>query len=230
MGALTIGIVAFAALLIGLSFYLMLLLNERKLNQRQVNFLDSVTHELKSPIASLKLYLETLQLRALDAENRRHFYDVMNGELQRLDQLITQLLQVARLDAIGDDAGPEVIPLAPILMECADTVAAHHRCLFESTFEMKLGSVSIKAPRIVLELIFSNLIDNAVKYAGQPPRVSIHVTRLNNHRVAVRIEDNGLGIPRRDRRNIFRLFFRGGDELHRSRREQGSDCLWSTRW
>ena len=104
--ALIIGVVVFALILAGLSFYLFLMIKEVRLNQRQANFIDSVTHELKSPIASLKLYLETLEMRALSDDQRTKFYRVMEGELERLDHLITQLLEVGRIDAIGRSGDP----------------------------------------------------------------------------------------------------------------------------
>ena len=83
-GSLIVGVVVFALILVGLSFYLFLMIKEVRLNQRQANFIDSVTHELKSPIASLRLYLETLEMRALSDEQRTKFYRVMEEELERL--------------------------------------------------------------------------------------------------------------------------------------------------
>ena len=97
LGPLIIGVLVFGLILIGLSFYLFLMIKEMRLNQRQANFIDSVTHELKSPIASLRLYLETLEMRALEDEQRTRFYRVMEEELERLDHLITQLLEVGRI-------------------------------------------------------------------------------------------------------------------------------------
>ena len=106
LGALTIGTIAFALVLIGLSFYLFLTIKEIQLNRRQANFVDSVTHELKTPLASIRLYLETLQLRELDEERRSEFYEVMQRQLVRLDTLISHLLEIGRLDAIGQTQKP----------------------------------------------------------------------------------------------------------------------------
>jgi signal transduction histidine kinase len=122
--ALTIGTIAFSLILVGLSFYLFLTIKEIRLNRRQANFVDSVTHELKSPIASLRLYLETLQMRSLEAPQRAKFYATMESELKRLDALISQLLEVGRLDAIGHETEPEDLVLEPLLRRCAATACA----------------------------------------------------------------------------------------------------------
>ena len=99
--ALTLGSVALALSLFGISFYSFLTIKDIQLNRRQSNFVDSVTHELKTPIAALRLYLDTLIMRDPGPEDRQDFYATMDKELGRLDRLINQLLEVGRLDAIG---------------------------------------------------------------------------------------------------------------------------------
>ena len=118
--ALTIGTVVFALILVVSGFYLFLTIREVRLNQRQANFVDSVTHELKTPIASLRLYLDTLRMRHIDPRQQEEFFKVMDTELVRLDHLINQLLEVARLDAIGQEADPEDIELELLLRRCAE--------------------------------------------------------------------------------------------------------------
>jgi signal transduction histidine kinase len=220
-GAMTFGTGAFALILLGLSFYLFLTIKERRLHQSQANFVDSVTHELKSPIASLQLYLETLQLRQLDDGKRREFYRTMDAELHRLDSLISQLLEVARLDAIGLDAPAEDVALQPLLTSCGTAVAARHRLAESDVLAFDLEPAVVTAPRMMLEMIFGNLLDNAVKYGGQPPRVEVRMRLKNDNRVVIRIADNGAGVPREIRKRIFRLFFRGGDELQRRHKGTG---------
>ena len=214
-GALTMGVVAFALILIGLSFWLFLTIKEIQLNHRQANFVDSVTHELKSPIAAMQLSLETLRLRTLDAEQRDEFHAVMEKELHRLDQLINQLLEVGRLDAIGKQDGMEDVELIPLVQRMRQTACAHHNCMDEAVFALDLQPASIHARRLVVEAIFSNLIDNAIKYAGSPPEVGITISPYGGGRIRTLFSNNGPGVPPEERKKIFRIFYRGGSELER---------------
>jgi two-component system phosphate regulon sensor histidine kinase PhoR len=219
-GALIIGVIVFTLILVGLSFYLFLIIKEVRLNQRQANFVDSVTHELKSPIASLKLYLETLEMRSVTDEQRNRFYHVMGEELDRLDHLITQLLEVGRLDAIGDQSEREDIPLEVMLHKCGAAACAHHKRDEETTITYDLQPAVINARALVLETIFRNLMDNAIKYAGDLPSVEVQVRVTDRGRVLTRIIDNGHGVPPELRKRIFGLFFRAGSEL--TRRQKGT--------
>lgn len=218
---LTIGIIAISLGLFGLSFYLVLTLKEIQLNRRQANFVDSVTHELKTPISSMKLYLQTLQMRSLADEQRAEFYGVMETELNRLDQLINQLLEVGRLDAIGHQSAPEAVQLDELLRSSAELACAHHKVDPESVLRLDLVSTRIRGRKMLLEMIFGNLLDNAIKYGGNPPEVGVEVRQLDRGKILVRISDNGQGVPQELRKKIFRLFYRGGDELERSKKGTG---------
>ena len=219
-GALTMGVIAFALILIGLSFWLFLTIKEIQLNHRQANFVDSVTHELKSPIAALQLYLETLQMRSIDDAKREEFHGIMEKELHRLDQLINQLLEVGRLDAIGEQDGMEDVELGPIVDRCVQTVCAHHNC-DRSIFTIDVQPTAVHARRLVVETIFSNLIDNAVKYAGSPKEVTIAVGPYGTGRIRAQFANNGDGVLPEDRKKIFRIFYRGGSELKRRQKGTG---------
>ena len=219
--ALTIGTIVFALILVGMIFYMFLTVKEVRLNQRQSNFVDSVTHELKTPIAALKLYLETLQLRQLDDEQRADFYQTMEHELQRLDHLISQLLEVGRLDAIGHQSDPEDIPLDRLLRRCAVSACAHHKQDPEQVVTFDVEPIVVHSRPVVLEMIFGNLLDNAVKYAGDPPQVEVQVRMKGADRVSVRITDNGQGVPADLRRKVFQMFYRSGDELERRQKGTG---------
>ncbi len=219
--ALTIGTVVFALILAGLIVYLVVTVKEVRVNQRQANFVDSVTHELKTPIAALRLYLETLQIRKLTDEQRDEFFQTMEHELQRLDHLINQLLEVGRLDAIGMSSDPEDIALDTLLRRCAVSACAHHRKEPDEVVTFDLPRITVHARRVVLELIFGNLLDNAIKYAGDPPEVIVQASMSDDEHVSVRIIDNGEGVPAELRRKIFGMFYRSGSELERRQKGTG---------
>lgn len=218
---LTIGTVVFALILVGLIVYLFVMVKEVRLNQRQANFVDSVTHELKTPIAALRLYLETLQIRDLDADQRADFFRTMEAELLRLEHLINQLLEVGRLDAIGQQYDPEDILLADLLQRCANSACAHHKKQMQEVVSFDLQPIIVHARPVVLEMIFGNLLDNAVKYAGEPPQVQVVASMTARGRAHVQIIDNGEGIPADQRRQIFGMFYRGGRELERRQKGTG---------
>lgn len=219
--ALTIGTVVFVLILVGLSLYLVLTVKEVRLSQRQSDFIDSVTHELKTPIASLKLYLETLQLRSLPDDKRGEFYNTMKDELERLDHLISQLLEVKRLDAIGMESDPEDVPLEPLIRHCARLECNRRHLEVDQIFEFDFEPTVIHTRRILLEMIFRNVIDNAIKYGSSEPRILIQVRLNQGGRVTTRIMDNGEGVDPEIRKDIFKIFYRGESELERRKTGTG---------
>ncbi|MCA9035383.1 MAG: HAMP domain-containing histidine kinase [Planctomycetaceae bacterium] len=219
--ALTLGTVGMGISLFGISFYSFLTIKEIQLNRRQSNFVDSVTHELKTPIAALRLYLDTLILRDPGPEDRQDFYATMDRELGRLDRLINQLLEVGRLDAIGDQTEAELVSLPQLLQHCAETASLNHKVDMNEVFQMEITPISVMSRRLLLEMIFGNLLDNAVKYGGTPPRVFVSAFPRGADRVVIRIRDNGPGVPEDHRRRIFQMFFRGNDELQRTKTGTG---------
>ncbi len=218
---LTIGTIAFSLILVGLSIYLFLTIKAIRLNRRQANFVDSVTHELKTPIAALRLYLETLQMRSLTPEQCANFYGIMESQLQRLDGLINQLLEVGRLDAIGHQSQPEDLQLEPLLRRCASTACTNHKQDADKIFTFDVAPAIVNARRMVVEMIFGNLFDNAVKYGAERPLVDVEVRVKDRGRVVVKISDNGQGVPVEHRKKIFKLFYRGGNELERTKKGTG---------
>jgi len=187
------------------------------LSRRQSNFIDSVTHELKSPIASLKLYLQTLNRRQLSPSEQEPFYEDMLEDVERLDRLINHLLDAARLakDRVGPP--PEDVRIDEILRGCAEEVCVRYRRPAE-VVKLDLAPAVVCAAREDLELIFRNLIDNAVKYADDhQPQVEVALRPEGASRVLVSVNDNGRGIPQSLRHQIFRRFMRLGSELERDK-------------
>lgn len=218
---LVLGAIALGISLFGITFYSFLTIKEIQLNRRQSNFVDSVTHELKTPIAALRLYLDTLLLRELKPDDRQEFYQTMNVELERLDQLINQLLEVGRLESIGSQTDPEYVPLEKVLKAAATQACRHHQVDFHQVFTLEIEDLALHSRRILLDMIFGNLMDNAVKYGGTPPKVVVTAKALGRDRVLVQIRDHGKGIPQELRNQVFQLFFRANDELRRTRKGTG---------
>lgn len=219
---MTLGIVFFSLILIGVVLYFVLTLKEIRLTRRQANFIDSVTHELKSPIASLKLYLQTMQIRNVDEQQQREFHTMMMEDVERLDSLIDHLLVAAKLDHDQREEPIEDISLLPILQSCREEILRR--------YNLAPDQVTLTCPELAVvrgrpkdvEIIVTNLMDNAAKYAGTPAQVQVMVEpRLHQRRLVLKISDNGKGISFDLRRKLFRRFERGGSELERTTQGTG---------
>jgi len=213
---LTVGTTFIVLLVVGVVLYLVLSIKAINLSRRQSNFIDSVTHELKSPIASMKLYLQTLNRRQVSQQQQSSFYRFMLEDVERLDHLINQMLDAGRLESGAVDEEMEDVPLAPLLRECAKTVCLSYR-VPRTTVHLEARPCTVRARRVDLEIIFRNLLDNAVKYAGSLPRVDVSLAPASEGQTITRISDNGRGIPPKMRRKIFGRFVRLGVELEREK-------------
>jgi two-component system, OmpR family, phosphate regulon sensor histidine kinase PhoR len=213
---LTAGSVVSGLLLTGTVLYLVLSIKAINLTRRQSNFIDSVTHELKSPLASMKLYLQTLSRHQVDARQQTEFHRFMLEDLERLDRLINQMLDAGRLDAEPPADALEEVELATLLQRSAEGVCTIYRVPKECV-HLDLEPCTIRAWPMDMEIIFRNLIDNAVKYAGQPPKVEVRLRPGDDSTVVVQVSDNGRGIPYNLRRKIFGRFVRLGLELEREK-------------
>jgi signal transduction histidine kinase len=217
---LTLGTIFILFILVGFVVYLIWNIKEYRLNRRQANFLDSVTHELKSPIASLKLCLQTLEMREVTPAQQSELRKFMLEDIQRLDGLIDHLLTVARLDHLAPAPAAEEVELAPLLAACAEEVRRRYE-LGNDQLRVTTQACAVYCARRDLEIVFLNLLDNAVKYAGKEPQVQIDAALNSAGKVVVRISDNGTGVRFELRRKIFHRFFRGGSELERTTKGTG---------
>lgn len=211
---LSVGAVFFACLLAGVILYLIWIIQNINLNRRQSNFIDAVTHELKTPIASLKLYLQTLNRREVQGPQRQEFYATMMEDVDRLDRLINQLLDVARLQRDKQDLdAKEWVSLRELVEECVARLSKQHS-VSTDLFRMEIEDCQVLAHRIDIDVLLGNLLDNAIKYSAQEPEIEIRIT-FQNASALIAISDNGQGVPRHLRRKIFWRFYRAGDELER---------------
>jgi len=210
---LAIGASMLIIVLVGVVMYLVLTIKEINLNRRQSNFMDSITHELKSPMASLKLYLQTLTLREVDKAEQDRFHHFMLEDVERLDGLINHLLIAARLERGKTQETEEEVQLASLLEQCATSICLRYRVPHD-TVRVEATPCIVRGRPVDVDVIFRNLIDNAVKYAGETPEVLVHLEPIAD-KVRVRISDNGRGVPVKMRRRIFGRFVRLGIELQR---------------
>lgn len=218
--ALATGVVLLTLILFGVVIYFYWTIREVSLSRRQANFLDAVTHELKSPIASLKLCLQTLDLRRLSPGEERELHRFMLEDIQRLDGLIDDLLTVARLGAEPVLIEMEQVSIPAVMRHCIDEVCRRHQ-LDPSRIEMAIPPCLVRGRQRDLEVVFLNLLDNAVKYGGSEPRVVVDGRLLRRGVVVIRISDNGEGVEYDLRRKIFQRFYRGGSELERTTKGTG---------
>lgn len=213
---LSVGAILFAFLLAGVILYLIWIIQNINLNRRQSNFIDAVTHELKTPIASLKLYLQTLNRRSVEGPQRQQFYQTMMQDVERLDRLINQLLDVARLQRVDQEPVPkEWVSIDEVIRDNIASLTKQHG-IGSEVFRFSDSECELFVQRVDLDVLLRNVMDNAIKYASLSPEVEIRV-ECEGDQAVIYVSDNGVGIPRHLRRKIFSRFYRAGDELERKK-------------
>ncbi len=207
---IVLGVVLFALIIAGLIVYTVFLVLEIKRNEEHDSFINAVTHELKTPIASIRLYLETLQSRTVSEAQRREFYDIMLADADRLHHTVDQVLKagVAREKPKGRTRAP--VDMAALARECVDlAVVRHHLQPGSIALEARDGhALTVRGDADELRTVVANLLDNAVKYSGQAVRVTVSVAAPAPDTIWVRVQDRGVGIPRKQLKRIFNRFYR----------------------
>ncbi len=206
---LIFGIVFFAVIITGLTLNTIFLFREIRRNEQHDAFLNAVTHELKTPIASIRLYLETLKTRDVDDKKRAEFYDIMLADSDRLLGTVEQVLQASRTREKSRAMDLSEIDLSELLEEAASITRARYDLDDAAIrYTSPVEKAKIVGDRSELTTVFSNLIDNAVKYSIGAPKISIRLklSRLNNADIFIR--DSGIGIARGDLKRVFKRFYR----------------------
>jgi len=203
------GIVFFVAIIIGLVLNMIFLIREIRRNEQHDAFLNSVTHELKTPIASIKLYLETLQRREVSEEKRHEFYQVMLSDSDRLLGTVEQVLQASRTREKQRQLNLSEIDLGDLLNDAVATVrSSHHLEEAAIRFSEPADGIKIVGDRAELITVFTNLLENAVKYSIEDPKISIRLKNSSQAKAEVFIKDNGIGIAPADLKRVFKRFYR----------------------
>ena len=206
-----VGIVLFGILIAGVVLNTVFLLREVRRNERQDSFLNAVTHELKTPIASIRLYLDTLQRHPGDEVQRQRFYDIMRADTDRLLGTVELVLKAGELGQRARVQRRERVELHPLVAECVTTVLNRYHLPPEAiVLEDVPGDVRLFVFGSLddLRTAILNLLDNAVKYspAGVHVRCRLHIERYTW--VVLSITDTGLGLPARELKRIFKRFYR----------------------
>ncbi len=206
-----LGIILFAVLVAGVVLNTIFLVREIRRNERQDSFLNAVTHELKTPIASIRLYLETLQRRTIPEEQRQEFYKIMHADSDRLLATVEQVLKAGELGQRIRQQNRTPIEIEPLVAECVATTLRRHRLPPEAVvLEPVPGAVKLRVEGVAddLKIALLNLLDNAVKYSpdGVKVRVALSISRYSFVKIAV--TDSGVGIPADQLKRIFNRFYR----------------------
>ncbi len=206
---LVFGIIFFALIITGLILNTIFLLREIRRNEQHDAFLNAVTHELKTPIASIKLYLETLKSRDLDKKKRDEFYDIMLSDNARLLGTVEQVLQASSTREKQRQLNLSEIDLGELVSDTVATVRGRNRLDDDVIrFHGPAEPVKVLGDRVELQTVFANLLDNAIKYSGAEPKITIRMKTSDSDKVDVYVRDNGIGIPRADLKRIFKRFYR----------------------
>ena len=207
---LVLGIIFFAAIITGLILNTIFLLREIRRNEQHDAFINSVTHELKTPIASIKLYLETLRTREVDEAQRREFYDVMLADSDRLLNTVEQVLHAGKIKEHTRAPAQTTLNIDEVLTDAIGIVNSRYNLNEDSIKYVSGGEpLLVNGNYDELQSAFVNLLDNAVKYSGDGPKVTVKAQSTGfSNRIAVVIRDKGVGIPPAELKRIFKRFYR----------------------
>ncbi len=215
-----LGIIFFGAIVAGLVLNTIFLVREIRRNEQHDSFINAVTHELKTPIASIRLYLQTLQRREVEEAQRREFY---NSMLLDTDRLLHTVEQVLKAGAAAQKKGPrEHLPVEfnALVRECVEVARVRHHLQAADLDYHESSSLSLSSPTQngggacvlgdpeELRTAVSNLLDNAVKYSPDGIHISVELEAPDEERVVLRVRDHGVGIPQQELKRIFKRFYR----------------------
>ncbi len=208
---LFLGIIFFGAIILGLILNTGFLVREIKLNEQHGSFIHAVTHELKTPIASIRLYLETLQRRDVDEARRQQFYSLMLLDTDRLLGTVEQVLKAGEVGYKRRGQGRTDIEFGSLVRDCIELARSRHHLepgLLHYQGPLSGSPVHVHGDPEDLRTAVSNVLDNAIKYSGAKVDVSIHVETPDEKTVVLRVRDQGVGIPPEELKRIFKRFYR----------------------
>jgi signal transduction histidine kinase len=208
---LFLGVVFFALLIAGMIVNTSFLIREIRRNEQHDSFINAVTHELKTPIASIRLYLQTLQRRDVDEAQRGEFYRLMLDDTDRLMGTVDQVLKAGEAGHKRQDRRVPV-DFSGLVRECVEVARASHHLPPESLrYEQSVNhgaAAGVLGDSEELRAAVSNVLDNAVKYSGDQVDISVRLDTPDEKRVTLSVRDQGVGIPAEELKRIFKRFYR----------------------
>jgi two-component system sensor histidine kinase SenX3 len=204
---LVLGVLLMTMIIAGVVLNTIFLVREIRRNEQKDAFINAVTHELKTPVASIRLYLETLQTRSVDEAKRQQFYRIMLEDSNRLLATIEQILRTGRVGASTRIVNVSTIDIDDVARECIDRARVLHSISPDSLRYQAAPLLKVLGDPDEVRAAISNLIDNAVKYSGKDVKVTVEISQDDGH-VLVRVKDEGVGLPKSQLKQIFKRFYR----------------------
>ena len=207
---LVLGIIFFGLIIAGLIVYTIFLVREIHKNEQQDSFLNAVTHELKTPIASIRLYLETLENRQLSEPQRHDFYRIMLEDTDRLIGTVEQVLKAGEARHGSNKKNWQEVDFSGIVFETVDLTRLRHHLPPEA---LRFGiqpqeKLLLKGNPQELRTAVFNLVENAIKYSGDKKDIVVDVLTPDIDTVLLQVRDQGVGIPPSELKRIFKRFYR----------------------
>ena len=209
---LLVGIVSFAVLIAGLALNTGFLIREIRRSEQHDAFIHAVTHELKTPLASIRLYLQTLGQRDVTRPKMQEFVNTMLADADRLQSTIDQILLAGKTSTTRRVAEAIDVDVSEVVGECLQLAGKRHHLVngeLQLLDRVTTGEdVVVKGDREELKAAVTNLLDNAVKYSGESVNIGVELAKLGAHRMAISVKDRGVGITRDELKHVFRRFYR----------------------
>lgn len=206
------GVLSFLILIAGLTVNTVFLVREIRRNEQHDAFINAVTHELKTPVASIRLYLQTLQQRDIEPEKRQEFLRTMLSDTDRLQTTIDQVLLAGKTGSSSKPTHRIDVDLIELATDCANLASRRHN-LTNGEIEVRSRiaedeDLLVDGDPEELQAAVSNLLDNAVKYSDGTIQVVVEVEKLSERRASIRVTDIGAGITGDELKRVFKRFYR----------------------
>ncbi len=209
---LVFGIIFFALIIAGMVVNTIFLVRELRRSEQHDSFINAVTHELKTPVASIRLHLETLQRRELPEIQKQQFYSLMLSDTDRLTYTVEQVLRAGRAGDKTAGRDKERVDFGQLVRDCMDATRSRHHLPPEAiVYEEPLSKgngLRVRGSAEDLRTAVSNVLDNAVKYSGESVDVRVRIETPDEKRIVLSVQDQGVGIPADDMKRIFKRFYR----------------------